>query len=271
MGPWAGDPTVSGAAALGQGRLWSCSLLPQEGLAGWSIPGLWPTQPLACPLLLLLAGVAGWPWGDPRGRWAGCSAVPDMGRAPVLAVPLVSAPASAGFGDLRGLARGSIRCAAPPPPARAGPGVHSHTGGSFTGRWQHPSQDPCSVAGCPPWSPTSCQGLSPRTVGWDLPQGSPLAPSELPLTMRGPEKPCWGLDGASTSARGRACGHMWGWPSQGHRCVGSGRAVPAPGWQLGGGSASGWGGSPGGLPRVGLCRGSRGRHLPAPAGGSRPH
>lgn len=249
-GPWAGDPTVSEAAALGQGRLRShflCSLGNGQ-LAGASLScGLPSCSPIhsCCPW-------QGWPGGPGVPCGAGCSTVHGVGRAPVLAVPLISAPASAGFGDLRGWLR-ALRCAAPP-----GPGLHSHAGTPSLGG----SHMLCRTLQHGRVSP-----VEPHVLPAPLPQGSPPADDtqRAPLTVQGPAGPWRGLGGASTGAGWRACGHVWGCPSQARRRVGSGMADPAPGRRLGRGSASGWGGSPGGSPRAALCHGSHGRHLPAPA------
>lgn len=51
--------------------------------------------------------------------------------------------------------------------------------------------------------------------------------------------------------QGKGCGRVRGWRSQGHRRVGSRRAVLAPGWQPGG-LASAWGGSAGARLAMGL-------------------
>lgn len=96
------------------------------------------------------------------------------------------------------------------------------------------------MAGCLPQSSLPFSPVPfPRTSGWNLPQGSPLATSthRAPLSARGPAGPRWGLVGPALGPRKHFCVVLCGMAELRPRELGRGWAVPAPGqglgWQLG--------------------------------------
>lgn len=243
QGPRPGTPPChrAGAAAPGQGRVWSCFLhsLGEGQLAGAPSATASAAAPPSSPAA------------------PGCRAAPGVGRAPGPAVPLISTPASTGLRDLSG---GWGRGAAQPPTARAGPGSVAAQGAPLLGGGRTLRRT---------WQRGRASSAEPRVLQpWDLPRGSPqpLTPSEPPAA-RGPRGLWWGLGGQ----------HRGPWPEA---TCGAGRAEAAGVWAAGGqrwclasgsavGSASGWGGSPGGhlgpasqIPWLPLA--SAGQQLPAP-------